>query len=133
MVVLVAGTVATVVTPFGPSVWAYAIGIGADPQIAAQVSEWQRTTPFTVPGLLFYVSAVAALGVAVWRRARLSLADWLWLGALLVIGAWAVRGIAWWPLGAVLVDRRGAARGAGGSMLVLRLVAPTGSTLPSWA
>ncbi len=103
LAVLVAGTVATVVTPFGPGVWGYAIGIGADPQIAGQVSEWQRTTPFTVPGLLFYLSALAALGVAVWRRTRLSLADWLWLGALLVIGAWAVRGIAWWPLGAVLV------------------------------
>ena len=67
LAVLVAGTVATVVTPFGPGVWAYAVGIGADPQIAAQVSEWQRTTPFTVPGLLFYVSAVAAA-----RRGRVA-------------------------------------------------------------
>ena len=103
LALLVAGTVATVVTPFGPGVWGYAIGIGADPLIAGQVSEWQRTTPFTVPGLLFYVSALATLAVAVLQRARLSLADWLWLGALLVIGAWAVRGIAWWPLGAAPV------------------------------
>ena len=103
LAVLVAGTVATVVTPFGLGVWGYAIGIGADPLIAGQVSEWQRTTPFTVPGLLFYASALAALGFAVWRRTRLSLADWLWLASLLLIGAWAVRGLAWWPLGAALV------------------------------
>ena len=103
LAVLVAGTVATVVTPFGPGVWAYAAGIGADPQIASQVSEWQHTTPFTVPGLLFFVSGIAAVALAVWRRARLGIADWLWLGALLVIGAWAIRGIAWWPLGAALV------------------------------
>ena len=103
LVVLVAGTVATFVTPFGPGVWSYAVGIGADPQIAGQVSEWQRTTPFTVPGLLFYVSAIAAVALAVWRRARLSRADWLWLAALLLIGVWAVRGLAWWPLGAALV------------------------------
>ena len=68
LAVLVAGTVATVVTPFGPGVWAYAVGIGADPQIASQVSEWQQTTPFTVPGVLFYVSTIAAVAVAVWRR-----------------------------------------------------------------
>ena len=35
--------------------------------------------------------------------ARLSFADWLWLATLLVIGAWAIRGMAWWPLGAALV------------------------------
>jgi len=103
LLVLLAGTVATVVTPFGPGVWAYALGIGADQQIAGRVSEWQRTTPFTVEGVMFYGSAAVALVVAAWGRARLSLADWLWLATLLVIGVWAVRGLAWWPAGAVLV------------------------------
>ncbi len=64
--VLVLGVLATFVTPFGPGVWAYAAGIGANPVIAGQVSEWQRTTPFTVTGLLFYVSVVAvAVAMAV--------------------------------------------------------------------
>ena len=103
LLVFLAGTAATFVTPFGLGVWTYAVGIGVDPQIAGQVSEWQRTTPFTVPGLMFYVSAAGALLVAAWGRARLSVVDWLWLATLLVIGAWAVRGLAWWPLGAVLV------------------------------
>ena len=103
LLALAAGTAATLVNPFGPGVWAYAAGIGADPEITARVSEWQRTSPFTVPGLLFYASAAGALAVA-WRgRAGLRWPDWLWLATLFVIGAWTERGLAWWPIGAVLV------------------------------
>ncbi len=101
--VLVVGTAATCLTPFGAGVWAYAFGIGADPLIAARVSEWQRTSPLSVPGALFYASAVAAAGIA-WRgRSRMAWPDWLWLGGLMALGVWAERGVAWWPAGAVPV------------------------------
>ncbi len=100
---LVAGTVATLANPFGIGVWAYAAGIGANPEITARASEWQRTTPFTVPGMLFYASAIGALAVGWLRRRSLGWPDWLWLAGLLLIGAWTERGVAWWPLGAVLV------------------------------
>jgi hypothetical protein len=100
---LVAGTAATLVNPFGPGVWAYAAGIGANPALAGQVSEWQRTTPLTVPGLLFYVSAAAALALAIRGRGGLRWPDWLFLAAMFAIGVWAVRGLAWWPFGAVFV------------------------------
>ncbi len=101
--VLVAGTAATCVTPFGPGVWAYAAGIGADPLIAQRVSEWQRTSPLSVTGGLFYASVVGAAAVA-WRgRARLVWPDALWLAGLAAMGVWAVRGAAWWPAGVVLV------------------------------
>lgn len=101
--VLLAGTAATCLTPFGAGVWAYAVGIGADPLIASRVSEWQRTSPLTVPGALFYVSAAAAAAVS-WRgRGRLAWPDWLWLAGLALLGVWAVRGVAWWPAGAALV------------------------------
>ncbi len=103
LVVLVAGILATFITPLGPGVWAYAAGIGANPVIADQVSEWQRTTPFTVTGLLFYGS-VAAVAVAMAAgRSALSLADWGLFAGLVAIGAWTVRGVAWWPIGAVLL------------------------------
>lgn len=105
-VVLALGTAATLVNPFGPGAWAYAVGIGANPSIADRVTEWQRTTPFTVPGLLFYLSAAAALLLAVRGRACLRFPDWLLLATLFVIGFWAVRGLAWWPLGAVFVIAR---------------------------
>ncbi len=101
--VLVLGVLATCVTPFGPGVWAYAAGIGASPVISNQVSEWQRTSPLTVTGAVFYAAAAAAVIVA-WRgRSRLSWADAAWLAGLTLIGVWAVRGVAWWPSGALLV------------------------------
>ena len=102
-VLLVLGTAATLVNPFGIGAWAYAAGIGANPAISGQATEWQRPTPFTVPGLLFYLSAAAALVLAVRARARLRPPDWLLLATLLAIGLWAVRGLAWWPFGAIFV------------------------------
>ena len=61
LAVLVVGLLATFVKPFGPGVWAYAAGIGVNPAITDRVSEWQRTTPLTVPGALFYASAIGTL------------------------------------------------------------------------
>ena len=101
LAVLVVGTIATLANPFGVGVWAYAAGIGTDPTITNQVSEWQRTSPLTVQGLLFFGSAVAGMLVAVRGRAALRWPDWLWLAGLFLIGAWAERGVAWWPLGLV--------------------------------
>ena len=56
--VLVAGTLATLVNPYLFGAWAYAAGIGANPVITEQVTEWQRTTPLAMPGILFYPSVV---------------------------------------------------------------------------
>ncbi len=103
LAVLLVATAATCLTPFGAGVWAYAFSIGADSVISSRVSEWQRTSPLTVPGALFYLSAAGA-AVVVWRgRSRLAWPDGLWLAGLALLGAWAVRGVAWWPEGAVLV------------------------------
>ena len=41
-----------------------------DPVIRDTVSEWQRTSPLTVPGALFYASLVACLALAAWRWRR---------------------------------------------------------------
>jgi len=123
LLVLVAGAVATCVTPFGPGVWAYAAGIGADPVITGRVSEWQRTSPLTVTGALFYLSVAAVLAVA-WRgRARLVWPDAVWLAGLALIGVWAVRGAAWWPAGAVLVAGAALATPEG-AVTILRPVPP---------
>jgi hypothetical protein len=101
LLVLLVGSAATLLNPFGLEVWSYAAGIGTSSVITHQVSEWQRATPLSIPGLLFYTSVLAALLVA-WRgRTRLRWPDWVWLVGLAVIGAWAERGIAWWPFGAV--------------------------------
>jgi hypothetical protein len=93
---------AACVTPSGPAVWAYAVGLSVNPEVTQRITEWQRTSPADVPGLLFYASA-AAVAVLLYRRGRAT--PWptfVWLGLCFVIGAYAARGIAWWALGALL-------------------------------
>jgi len=97
-----AAAVAASVTPFGPAVWAYAVGLSLNPEVTERITEWQRTSPADVPGLLFYASA-ATVVVLLYRRGRAT--PWptfVWLGLFFVVGAYAARGIAWWSLGAVL-------------------------------
>jgi hypothetical protein len=94
---------ATLVNPFSAGVWAYAVGIGANQIITDRVSEWQRTSPSTVTGALFYASVIGA-GLLAWRgRARLAWPNAIWLFGMAFLGAWAVRGVAWWPAGALPV------------------------------
>ena len=89
------------VTPFGPNVWTYAVGLSANPEVTRRISEWQPTTLRDVQGMLFFASAalvVAFLG----RRGRVTpWATLVWLAFFFVIGAYTVRGIAWWSLAAV--------------------------------
>jgi hypothetical protein len=94
----VVSAVASFVTPFGPAVWAYAVGLSTNPEVTARISEWQPTTLGTIPGILFFASALAA--VLVTRRYRTSGPMKVWLVVFFVIGAYAIRGVAWWPLGA---------------------------------
>jgi hypothetical protein len=103
LAVLIVGCLATLATPFGIGGWAYAAGIGTSSVIAQTVSEWQRTTLFTVPGLLFYVSLAVSAAI-LWRgRSHLAWPDALWLGSMALLAVWAVRGLAWWPVAAVPV------------------------------
>jgi hypothetical protein len=92
---------AACLTPFGPMVWAYAAGLSTNPGVTRLITEWQPTTVRDATGLLFFGS-VAAVVVLIARRGRVT--AWptlLWLGTFALIGAYAVRGEAWWPLAAV--------------------------------
>jgi hypothetical protein len=100
---LVAGmsAVAACITPFGPAVWAYAVGLSMNPEVTRRITEWQPTSLRDLPGGLFFVSALAVV-VLIARRGRST--PWptlVWLGVFFVVGAYAARGIAWWPLGVV--------------------------------
>jgi hypothetical protein len=101
LAVAAVSVVAGCVTPFGPSVWRYAIGLTADPSVTGRISEWQRTLPTDVPGLLFYASLLAVAALVVRRREDVTWPTLLWLLAFAAIGTYAVRGIAWWALAAV--------------------------------
>ena len=119
--ILVAGTAATLLNPFLAGVWPYAAGIGANPAIAGQVSEWQRTALLAMPGILFYPSVVVTAVLLVRHRSRVPLPDWILAAAMAFLGAWAVRGVAWWALAmpfvlaAALADGRTASREPGPS------------------
>ena len=99
--VALAGTlVATVVNPFGLAVWGYAAGITTNSVITSRITEWQPTSIRTPEGALFFLSAALVGIAAVWAAASGRRVRWtmlLWLAPFLLLGAWAVRGLAWWP------------------------------------
>jgi hypothetical protein len=100
LVIAVVAALATVVNPFGLAVWAYAVGLSINPEVTARISEWQPTTLRTIPGILFFASTLGVV-VILARRGRPS--GWptlAWLGVFFVVGAYAIRGVAWWPIGA---------------------------------
>lgn len=101
LVVALASAVAACVTPFGPAVWAYAVGLSVNPEVTRRITEWQPTTIRDVPGLLFYGSALAVVVLLARRGRPVSWPALLGIGLFFVIGAYAARGIAWWPIGAM--------------------------------
>ena len=102
-VVAVVSALAACVTPFGPA------GLGlrrracpTNPEVTARITEWQPTSLRSVPGLLFFASALAVVGHhrpprPGRRRGRRSPGS----AVFFVIGVYAQRGVAWWPLAAV--------------------------------
>jgi hypothetical protein len=103
LVVAAISAAAALLNPFGFGVWSYAVGLSTNPEVTSRISEWQPTTLRTPLGIAFFASALA---VAVFLARRPRVASWptlLWLGILFAIGAYAVRGVAWWPIGAAVV------------------------------
>ena len=101
LLVGLASVAAAGLTPFGPMVWAYAVGLSTNPDVTQRIMEWQPTTLRDATGLLFFGS-VAAVVALMARCGRAT--PWpalVWLGTFALIGAYAVRGAAWWPLAAV--------------------------------
>jgi hypothetical protein len=99
----VVALLATFVNPFGPGVWAYALGIASNTAIGSRVSEWQPPTITDPQGILFYGSVALVAAVLVARRRRVRLTSLALLLPLLALGIQAVRGLAWWPIGAAVV------------------------------
>lgn len=100
--IAVVSVIAACVNPFGPAVWAYAVGLSTNPEVTTRVTEWQPTTIRDGTGLLFFMS-VAAVVVLIARSGRA--VPWptlVWLGVFAAIGLYAQRGLAWWPLAAVV-------------------------------
>lgn len=101
LVALVAAATACV-TPFGPAVWAYAVGLSTNPQVAQRITEWQPSSLLEIPGVLFYGSALVAAVLLALRRALVPWPTLVWFAAFFAIGVYAARGVAWWSLAVIL-------------------------------
>lgn len=100
LLVAAISVVAACLTPFGPWVWVYAVALSVNPEVTSRITEWQPTSVRDVPGILFFASAI---GVVVLLARRDRPTPWptlAWLAVFFVIGVYAQRGLAWWPLGA---------------------------------
>ncbi len=64
---LVVGLVSVVtacVTPFGPLIWSYAVGLSVNPEVTRRITEWQPTSMRDVPGLLFFGSVLLVVAIS---------------------------------------------------------------------
>jgi len=100
LIVALASVLAACITPFGPAIWSYAVGLSSNPEVTARITEWQPTSLRTLPGLLFFGSALTVAIALARRRAPTQWPTLASLGVFFVIGAYAERGVAWWALGA---------------------------------
>ena len=97
---LVAGAVAlaTLLNPWMFGAWSYAFGLAGNAGITARISEWQPTTLASVEGLVFWLSVGAVVVFLARRGARAPWWALITLGVFAFLGAWSLRGVAWWPL-----------------------------------
>jgi hypothetical protein len=100
LAVAVVAALAAFINPFGIEVWSYAAGLSTNSEVTARITEWQPTSLRIVPGMAFFGSALAVVTILARRPGLVSWPTLAWLGVFFVIGAYAIRGVAWWPLGA---------------------------------
>jgi hypothetical protein len=101
LLIAVVSAAAACVTPFGPAVWAYALGLSTNPEVTVRITEWQPTSLRSIPGIAFFGSAFAIVALIARRGTRTPWPTLAWLAVFFLIGAYALRGVAWWPMGAV--------------------------------
>jgi hypothetical protein len=100
LLLLLATVAATFVTPFGPGVWSYAVEISTNETIRNWVAEWRAPNPLSLSGGPFWLSGVAVLATAVWKRREVRLTDIARLIVFFALAVPAIRGILWWALAA---------------------------------
>lgn len=91
---------ATLVHPWGLEMWGYVVDLSTNPLIPLLVSEWQPATLATATGLFFYASVAAVVALLLIGGRSISWLQIGWLAGLVLLGAMAARGVAWWALGA---------------------------------
>lgn len=100
LLVAIASIAAACANPFGLRVWTYVADISTDPQIRHTIAEWRPTTPWSVFGAAFFLSALAVVAVLVRARTEVTWPRVLALLVFFTLGVTAIRGIIWWALAA---------------------------------
>jgi hypothetical protein len=103
---LLATVVATFFTPFGPSVWSYAVQISSNETIRNWVAEWRPPSPLSLSGGPFWVSGVAVTVAGISKRRVVRPVDVVRLVVFFALGVPAIRGTLWWALAAPPVVAR---------------------------
>jgi hypothetical protein len=98
-----ASLVATLVNPFGISVWTYALDLITDPVVRTWIDEWRPIAVNTPFGWAFFASVALVVGYLARRREAAPWSDLMWLGAFFAIGLGAIRAIVWWGLVAPVI------------------------------
>jgi hypothetical protein len=104
--VLLATVAGTFVTPFGPSVWSYAIEISSNETIRNWVAEWRPPIPLSLSGGPFWVSGLAVAVTGIRKRRLVRPVDVARLLVFFALGVPATRGTLWWALAAPPVVAR---------------------------
>jgi hypothetical protein len=103
---------ATLANPFGPRVWAYAVGLTTNPIIARAITEWAPPDARTLPGALFFLSVFAVAGWMILSPSRPPWTTVLKAGVLAALGLLAVRGVVWWAVALPVMVAEAHARAA---------------------
>ena len=106
---------ATLVNPFGLSVWTYVLDLMSNPIVRDWVTEWEPLTIRDGFGIIFFASIGAAVLTFIRRAEYVTWVDLAWLGTFVLVGLSARRSAAFWGFSApvilagILPRREGAA------------------------
>ena len=94
----VACAAATVITPYGPGVWGYVLGLTTNPLVRELSDEWRRPGLDTYLGGSFLISGVLVAGYLARRGEKVPWATLAWLGVFFGLGLTATRMAMWWAV-----------------------------------
>jgi hypothetical protein len=100
----------TLVTPYGPEAWRYAIDLSSNDALRSVMSEWAPTTTGSLTGQAFFLEVATVGAILAWRRPPVPLTWLVMAGGLAVFGLTAIRNVVWvgivgLPFWAILLDR----------------------------
>ena len=98
LLVGVAALLATLVNPFGPRVWSYAVEIATNTTITRFASEWEPTTVRSFTGAGLFASVVVLAWFLARRGESLPWPALLRLAFFFALALPAIRGVVWWGL-----------------------------------